>query len=115
MSRSRGSGRGLLLRYFGDNSGIQTSCSRTVEPHAGAGDTDEQFCGSYKMFCPDGTFMPHELCPTTDVLSGKIPEARNMEVHIERPDGSRLVVIVNILPFRNERGEITQGTESNSR
>jgi PAS domain-containing protein len=23
------------------------------------GDTDERFCGSYKLFRPDGTFMPH--------------------------------------------------------
>lgn len=51
--------------------------------------------------------MPHDVCPMAEVLSGKLPEARNMEVHIERPDGSRIVVIVNILPLKNEQGEIT--------
>lgn len=71
------------------------------------GDTEERFCGSHKLFRPDGTFMPHELCPMAEVLSGKIPEARNIEVHIERRDGSRIIVIVNIRPLKNERGEIT--------
>jgi len=61
------------------------------------GDTDERFCGSFKMFRPDGSFMPHEQCPMGDVLSGKIPSIRDGEVHIERPDGSRIIVIVNIL------------------
>lgn len=41
-----------------------------------------------------------------DVLSGKIQEARDSEVVIERPDGSRITVIVNIRPLKNERGEI---------
>jgi signal transduction histidine kinase len=41
-----------------------------------------------------------------EVLSGKIPEARDMEVQIERPDGSLITVIVNIPALKNERGEI---------
>ncbi len=36
------------------------------------GDTDQRFCGSFKMFRPDGSFMPHEQCPMAEVLSGKI-------------------------------------------
>ena len=71
------------------------------------GDTDERFCGSFKMLRPDGSFMPHEQCPMADVLSGKIPGAHDAEVMIERPDGSRVTVIVNIRPLKNERGEIT--------
>jgi PAS domain S-box-containing protein len=71
------------------------------------GDTDERFCGSFKMHLPDGTFMPHERCPMAEVLCGKIPAARDVEVLIERPDGSRVTVLVNIVPLTNERGEIT--------
>jgi PAS domain S-box-containing protein len=41
-----------------------------------------------------------------DVLFGKIPEARDAEVQIERPDGSRIIVMVNIRPLKNNRGEI---------
>ncbi len=71
------------------------------------GDTDEQFCGSCKLFRPDGSFMPHEQCPMADVLSGKISEAHDVEVSIERPDGSRVVVVVNIRPLKSQRGEVT--------
>ncbi len=71
------------------------------------GDTDERFCGSHRMLRPDGTFMPHAQCPMAEVLSGEIPEARDMEVQIERPDGSRVTVIVNIRALKNEYGVVT--------
>ena len=70
------------------------------------GDTDERFCGSFKLYRPDGSYMPHEQCPMGDVLTGKIPGVHDAEVHIERPDGSRVIVIVNIAPLMDERGEI---------
>ena len=70
------------------------------------GDSNERWCGSFKMHRPDGGIMPHGECPMADVLSGKIPEARDAEVQIERPDGSRITVIVNIRPLKNDRGEI---------
>ena len=41
------------------------------------------------------------------VVSGEILEARNAEVLIERPDGSRITVIVNIRPLKGPSGEIT--------
>src|SRR4029450_7223363 len=65
-----------------------------------------RFCVAYRLFRPDGSFMPHEKCPMAEVVAGKIPEARDAEVLIERPDGSRVTVIVNIRPLKNERGEI---------
>lgn len=71
------------------------------------GDTDERFCGSFKLFRPDGSFMPQEQCPMAEVVSGKISEARDAEVLIERPDGSRVTVVVNIRPLKNLRGEVT--------
>ncbi|HZN44170.1 MAG TPA: response regulator [Nitrospiraceae bacterium] len=71
------------------------------------GDTDERFCGSFKMYRPDGSFMSHEECPMGDVLCGKVPGIHDGEVHIERPDGSRVIVIVNIAPLTDEQGDIT--------
>jgi hypothetical protein len=71
------------------------------------GDTDERFCGSFKLYRPDGSFMPHEQCPMGDVLTGKVPGMHDAEVHIERPDGSRIIVIVNIAPLKDDQGEIT--------
>ncbi len=71
------------------------------------GDTDERFCGSFKLFRPDGTYMPHEQCPMAQVVSGEILEARDAEVIIERPDGSQITVVVNIRPLRGPSGDIT--------
>jgi len=70
------------------------------------GDTDERFCGSFKLFRPDGSFMPHEQCPMAEVISGKITTVRDAEVVVQRPDGSRIAVVVNIRPLKNERGEV---------
>ena len=71
------------------------------------GETDERFCGSFKMFRPDGSFMPHEQCPMADVVSGKVSGVHNGEVLIERPDGSHVTVLVNIRPLKNDQGEVT--------
>jgi two-component sensor histidine kinase len=71
------------------------------------GETHERFCGSFKLFGPDGGFMPHEQGPMAEVLSGKISEARDAEVLIERPDGSRVTVVVNIRPLKSQYGEVT--------
>jgi signal transduction histidine kinase/CheY-like chemotaxis protein len=70
------------------------------------GDTDERFCGSYRLFRPDGTFMPHPECPMALVVSGALSEVRDAEVIIERPDGSRVTVVVNIRPQKNQRGDV---------
>jgi signal transduction histidine kinase len=70
------------------------------------GDTDERFCGSFKLYRPDGSYLPHEECPMGDVLTGKMPGVHDAEVHIERPDGSRVIVVVSVAPLMDERGEI---------
>ena len=71
------------------------------------GNPDERFCGSYKLYLPDGSSMPHDRSPVADVLGGKLPAVHDAEVVIERPDGSRVTVIANIVPLKNDRGEIT--------
>lgn len=97
--------------YSCDASGVIQKFNRIAAELWGrqpaVGDTDEHFCGSFKMFRPDGTFMPHELCPMAEVVSGKLSEVCDAEVLIERPDGSRVTVLVNIRPLKSHRGEIT--------
>jgi chemotaxis methyl-accepting protein methylase/signal transduction histidine kinase/chemotaxis response regulator CheB len=68
------------------------------------GDTDERFCGSFKLFGPDGSFIPHAESPMAKVLNGKLPGKFEGEVLIERPDGSRFLVFFNIVPLMDERG-----------
>ena len=50
--------------------------------------------------------MPHNECPMARVLSGEIPGARDAEVVIERRDGSKITCIANIVPLKNEQGQI---------
>jgi PAS domain S-box-containing protein len=72
---------------------------RTPRP----GDTDQRFCGAYKLFHPDGRYLPHNETPMEYVLRTGDP-ARDQEVIIERPDGSRVTVLVNIAPIFDESG-----------
>jgi signal transduction histidine kinase len=41
-----------------------------------------------------------------EVVAGTLSEARDQEVVIERPDSSRITVVVNIRPLKNHRGAI---------
>jgi len=97
--------------YSIDPSGVIQNFNRRAaelwgrEPELG--DTEERFCGSFKLFRPDGSFIPHEECPMSEVVSGKRPAVQDAEVIIERPDGSRVNVVMNIRPLKNDRGEVT--------
>lgn len=71
------------------------------------GDNAELYCGSYKMYLPDGSPLAHEDCRMAEVLRGTVPQIVDAEAIIERPDGSRITVLANIRPLKNEQGEIT--------
>src|SRR6202790_1966567 len=69
-------------------------------------DPKEKFCGSLRIFFPDGRSMRHAKCPMARALKGETLDARDLEILVERPDGSRRDVIVNPRAFHNERGKI---------
>jgi PAS domain S-box-containing protein len=69
------------------------------------GDPNERFCGSYRMYCADGSLLPHHECPMADVLRTGV-SVREQEVHIERPDGSRGVALVDIEAVRDDAANI---------
>jgi PAS domain S-box-containing protein len=88
------------------NAVIQDYNQRAVElwgrePQCGV----ERHCGSVKLYLPNGVFLPHTQSPMVDVLRTGVP-AKNVEVFIERPDGSRLPVIANFAALKNAQGEI---------
>ena len=89
------------------NAVIQQYNARAVElwgrePTCGV----EKHCGSTRLWLPDGTLLPHDQSPVLDALRTGVP-AHNVEVFIERPDGSRLPVLVNFAAIKNARGEVT--------
>ena len=101
---------GPVAVYSCDASGvIQEFNRRAVELWGrvpAVGDTDERFCGSFKLFRTDGRFMPHDQCPMAEVVAGTLAEACDEEVVIERPDSSRITVVVNIRPLKSAGGAI---------
>jgi PAS domain S-box-containing protein len=69
------------------------------------GDTDQKYCGAHRLYRTDGTFLPHAETPMEAVLRTEQP-ARDMEVVIERPNGSRITVLVNIAPLFGDDGKL---------
>jgi PAS domain S-box-containing protein len=69
-------------------------------------DPKEKFCGSFKMFHPDGTPMPHRDCPMARVLRGEKLRPSDLEVTVEGKHGTRRSVAVRPTAFRNKRGKI---------
>jgi PAS domain S-box-containing protein len=67
------------------------------------GQTDEKFCGSHKLYLLDGTLLPHAETPMEWVLRTGQP-SNDQRVIIERPDGSRITVLVNIAPLFGDDG-----------
>jgi PAS domain S-box-containing protein len=68
------------------------------------GDDSELFCGSYKLFF-DGRLIAREETPMAEVLRTGIP-IRGVEGRVDRPDGSRIWVVVHIAPIHDEDGAI---------
>ena len=73
------------------------------DPHA-----SRQFCGAYQLFHPDGVPMPHNESPMAEALRAGIP-LRNRELVIGRPDGTRVPVLVNVVPLRDAEGSLIGG------
>jgi two-component system sensor histidine kinase UhpB len=68
-------------------------------------DPMQRYCGSLALYYTDGTPMPFEENIMAQVVSTGIPQG-NQEVVIGRPDGTKLIALINVAPLRNERGEI---------
>jgi PAS domain S-box-containing protein len=66
-----------------------------------------RFCGSYKIYYPDGRYMPHKECPMARALRGEKPKAEDLEIVVERPNGERRHVISAPRNLTDEHGKIT--------
>ena len=71
-----------------------------------------RFCGSYKIYYPDGRYMPHKECPTARLLRGEKLKAEDLEIIVERPDGERRHVIPAPRILTNVHGKITGAINS---
>jgi len=86
---------------------IRLSNARAVELWGRApepGDTDERVWDSFRLFRPDGRPLPHAATPMAEALRGGA--GLDEEVVIERPDGSRVALHVDVAPLRDPEGRI---------
>jgi PAS domain S-box-containing protein len=64
-----------------------------------------EWCGSWKLFWPDGTPLPHDKCPMAIALKEN-RAVRGMEAACERPDGTRVPFIPYPTPLHDEAGNL---------
>ena len=102
--------------YVCDADGIiQEYNRRAVElwgGEPGQNGEEPRFCGSHKIYYPDGRYMPHEECPMARLLRGEKLKAEDLEIIVERPDGKRRQVIPAPRILTNTHGKITGGINS---
>jgi PAS domain S-box-containing protein len=65
-----------------------------------------RFCGSHKIYYPDGRPMPHKECPMARALRGEKLTAKDLDIVIERPDGEKRDVISAPRVVTDGRGNI---------
>jgi PAS domain S-box-containing protein len=60
----------------------------------------EEWCGSWRLYWPDGRPMPHDQCPMAVALKENRP-IRGAEAELERPDGTRGVFMAYPTPLHD--------------
>jgi PAS domain S-box-containing protein len=64
-----------------------------------------QWCGSWRLYWPDGRPLPHDQCPMAVALKeGR--EVRGVEAIAERPDGTRVRFLPCPTPLRDASGRL---------
>lgn len=64
-----------------------------------------EFCGSWKLYWPDGRPMRHDECPMAMALQQRCP-IRGMEAIAERPDGTHVPFIPYPTPLFDRGGDL---------
>ncbi len=64
------------------------------------------WCGSFRIYTPDGAPLPHEECPMAQTLKTGVP-VRGVRAVAERPDGTRVPFMPHPSLLRDESGNIT--------
>ena len=64
-----------------------------------------EFCGSWKLYWPDGTPLAHAECPMATALKEQRP-IRGREAIAERPDGTRIPFLAFPTPIFDAAGDL---------
>lgn len=69
-------------------------------------DPADRYCGSFRMSTIDGKWVPHDQCWMARCLHER-RAFEGEEIVIERPDGSRMVVLAHAIPIFDQEGTLT--------
>ncbi len=116
ISHDRSSGQALPYREFLDALGVAvytTDAAGRITFFNEAAATfwgrrpeiGEEWCGSLRLYFPDGRPMNHDECPMAVALKEKRP-THGGEAWAERPDGSRVAFIAYPTPLRRGNGAL---------
>lgn len=70
------------------------------------GHSEDRFCGSFRLYLPDGTPVSHDRCWMAITLAEQ-RALLGQEIVIERPDGSRRTVLAHTNPLYDRAGRLT--------
>jgi diguanylate cyclase (GGDEF)-like protein/PAS domain S-box-containing protein len=68
-------------------------------------DPEDRFCGSFRLYAPDGSSIAHDRCWIALALDSD-REYNEREIVVERPDGRRLTVLTHANPIHDDSGEL---------
>jgi PAS domain S-box-containing protein len=85
------------ITYFNEAAATLWGC----RPELGS----SEWCGSWKLYWPDGRPLPHDQCPMAIALKEGRP-VRGVEAIAERPDGSRVPFMPFPTPLYGASGEL---------
>jgi len=67
----------------------------------------DKWCGSWRMYWPDGTPLPHDQCPMAIALKeNRSFKGMGQEAVAERPDGTRVPFMAFPSPLRDSKGAV---------
>jgi PAS domain S-box-containing protein len=65
----------------------------------------DSWCVTWRLYRPDGTFLPHDECPMAVALKeGRL--VRGVDAVAERPDGTRVPMLPYPTPLRDKSGAV---------
>jgi PAS domain S-box-containing protein len=95
--------------YTCDSEGLITFFNRPAEKIWGRApklrNERDRFCGSFRLFTPEGAPIPHDACWMARALQTGEPH-NGFEIVIEQPTGAQVVALAHANPLRDRQGKL---------
>jgi PAS domain-containing protein len=93
--------------YVTDASGRLTYFNKYCVDFAGRNPVvgSDRWCVTWRLYTPDGDFLPHDQCPMAVAIRNKSP-IRDVTAVAERPDGQRILFRPFPTPILDNEGDV---------